>query len=89
MNPIILEIQKPKQNLEQTNKWTLEKQQYEEKMKLMQKKMKSMESQLASAKQASAMGPGKASQTQKPGQNPKNEKKKTGGCCGGGSCSLM
>ena len=35
------------------------------------------------------MGPGKASQTQKPGQNPKNEKKKTGGCCGGGSCSLM
>lgn len=49
INPIILEIQKPKK-VEEDKNWDYEKEEYEKKMKLMQQKMKSMESQLASAK---------------------------------------
>ena len=47
-------------------------------MKIMQKKMKSMESQLVSAKDASAMGPGKAPRS---GPNQPPPKKKSDGCC--------
>ena len=45
-----------------------------------------MESQLASAKENPTMAPGKAP---RPQPNQKPDKKKSGGCCGGGGCSLM
>lgn len=83
MNPIIMEIQKPKvekENMDATR--NIEKQELDQKYKLMEQKMKSLENQLLSAKEENSKLASKVTEIKK--QDPKQQKPKPKtGCCGG------